>query len=85
VTLENLPLSSGGFGVVYRGRWNGKTVAIKMILLCNNSQPGHGNGERVKIERRIAFDKEANLLHSMAHPNIVKVIMESMHFVEDSV
>jgi serine/threonine protein kinase len=73
----------GGFGVVYKGRWNGNTVAIKKILLCNNAEPGLDT-ESVDRER-MAFEKEADLLYSLSHPNILKVSTKSRRFGRDCV
>jgi serine/threonine protein kinase len=80
--MEKNPLSRGGFGEVYKGKWKGKAVAIKKILLCSNAhQPDNGANERVNRER-IAFEKEANLLYSLSHPKIVKVsLSESRRYM----
>ena len=54
-------ISSGQFGDVYSGRWNGSDVAVKFIK-C---------GERGDQRRIIAdFENEVMLMESLRHPNI---------------
>jgi serine/threonine protein kinase len=74
--MENAPPSSGAFGDVYKGRWRGNTVAIK--IMRSDPNPSHGKEK----SRRINFEKEAQLLYTLSHPNIVKVIIECRRFAE---
>ncbi|ERN07268.1 hypothetical protein AMTRI_Chr12g240940 [Amborella trichopoda] len=59
-------LGSGTYGFVYHGKWKGSDVAIKRIKAsCFNGRP-------TERERLIAdFWKEASILHSLHHPNVV--------------
>ncbi|KAF1785403.1 Protein kinase-like domain [Phytophthora cactorum] len=63
VVLETL-ISSGGYGEVYRGSFDGQPVAIKML-------PQHS---RRNIQLVNAFLAEAKLLASLDHPHIIHFV-----------
>ncbi|PRW58530.1 alternative oxidase [Chlorella sorokiniana] len=64
-------LGSGGYGDVYLGRWHGSDVAVK----CLNPSLFFDGGEMSAVNRGAIIDliREAELLASMRHPNIVWV------------
>ncbi|BDA51290.1 probable serine/threonine-protein kinase DDB_G0281745 at C-terminar half [Coccomyxa sp. Obi] len=51
-------LGEGTFGKVYKAKWNGTPVAVKVLKDNSDSQ-------------RAAFVREANMLQALRHPNIV--------------
>ena len=68
VVLEKTPLSQGGFGVVYKCTWKDKEVAVKIMI--------HGSrdtSEEDQKKEKINFEKEADLIYSLDHENVVKV------------
>jgi len=69
VELEE-EIGSGTYGVVFRGKWRGGLVAVKMVR--PNVLLGMGNAE---IEQ---FKQEAYLMSKLRHPNIVLVMGISM-------
>jgi len=52
-------LGEGGFGVVYKGKWKGKDVALKKLW---------------KSQEKENFLNEAHLLQMLHHPNIVEYL-----------
>ncbi len=56
------PIGRGGMGSVFRGRWRGQTVAVK-ILAAPQDHPD-------VIAR---FEREVKLGGALAHPNVVRV------------
>lgn len=62
VTLERI--SNGAFGVVYAGVYNGREVAIKMLLPAS----------REKLHRVNEFLAEAKMTATMDHPHIVSFV-----------
>ena len=69
VVLTKSPLSRGGFGVVHRGRWKDNQVAVKIMIQHENTSKEHRKQEKIN------FEKEANLIYSLVHQNVVKVII----------
>uniref|UniRef100_M4B625 Protein kinase domain-containing protein n=1 Tax=Hyaloperonospora arabidopsidis (strain Emoy2) TaxID=559515 RepID=M4B625_HYAAE len=63
VTVDQL-LSRGGFGVVYSGLYNGRRVAVKMLL----------PETRRNISHVINLLAEVKMMASMEHPHIVEFI-----------
>ncbi|KAF5837077.1 kinase-like domain-containing protein [Dunaliella salina] len=55
-------LAEGSFGKVYRGKWRGADVAVKIIML-----PGNMSG-REKREKMVVW--EAAISSSLIHPNV---------------
>ena len=55
-------IGSGGFGSVYKGRWSGKYVAIKM-LACDH----------LDDEADAEFEKELEVMVGLRSPQIVEV------------
>lgn len=53
-------LSEGGYGIVYRGKWNETTVAIKQIKM-----------DIVQQDKLEEFKTEINVMSVIRHPNIV--------------
>ncbi len=70
-------LGSGGYGDVYLGRWHGCEVAVKCLNPALFFQGGGagGSGEPGSINRAAVTDliKEADMLGSLRHPNVVWV------------
>ncbi len=50
-------IGSGNFGSVFKGQWNGASVALK----------------KLKRDEYQVFKKEAAILKSLIHPNILQV------------
>ncbi len=62
---EDGVISSGTFGVVYRGRWRGVNCAIKQLRVTLSEQP---KGDEAKLIRE--FRREAALMQALGHhPN----------------
>ncbi|GAQ89216.1 ATMRK serine/threonine protein kinase-like [Klebsormidium nitens] len=56
-------IGSGGFGIVYEGRWNGAPVAVKELPY----------GVDLNEDERDAFRKEAAYHTDLRHPHVVQV------------
>jgi serine/threonine protein kinase len=76
ITLAKF-LGSGGYGDVYLGRWHGCEVAVKCLNPALFFQGGAGGagGDPGAINRAAVTDliKEADMLGSLRHPNVVWV------------
>eukprot|EP00301_Raphidiophrys_heterophryoidea_P007556 c12910_g1_i2.p1 GENE.c12910_g1_i2~~c12910_g1_i2.p1 ORF type:complete len:1642 (+),score=461.47 c12910_g1_i2:343-5268(+) len=59
-------IGSGGFGVVYKGNYQGKVVAIKKI-----------NAADIPADAMAEFNHEVEIMSQMSHPNIVNLIAAS--------
>jgi serine/threonine protein kinase len=59
------PIGKGSFGEVYRGKWRGVEVAIKRMLIDD-------------METVTSFMKEASLMSTLRHPNIVQFLGASI-------
>jgi len=56
------PIGKGGFGIVYKGKWEGASVAIKRLHLSEMT------AETVK-----EFKREATIMASVNHPNTLRL------------
>jgi tRNA A-37 threonylcarbamoyl transferase component Bud32 len=63
LTLSDQPVGEGGYGWVYRGRWHGVEVAVKLLAR-----------KRFGEESRLQFREEASLLARLRHPHVVLFI-----------
>merc|ERR1719460_3213447 len=54
---------SGGFSIIYKGRWHGTPVAIKKLFDPSNSP-----------ENLAELDNEVDKLGKLRHPNIVSLL-----------
>ena len=59
-------ISEGSYGKIYRGRWRGTIVALKILKSV----------EPDKIE---AFKRECYTMEELRHPNIVEFLGASIH------
>lgn len=71
-------IGRGAFGVVYKGLWMGKLVAVKVLNVT------HGNDDKLLK----AFQKEVDVLSKLHHPNIVQlfgccVAPQQLYIVEE--
>jgi hypothetical protein len=65
-------LGSGAFGVVWRGSWHHKRVAVKQLKLDSSSAAGGEAGGRRNAKAMIEFANEIGRMSSMQpHENIV--------------
>ena len=55
-------IGSGGFGAVYKGRWSGKYVAIK-VLVCDH----------LNAEANAEFKRELEVMVGLRSPQIIEV------------
>jgi sterile alpha motif and leucine zipper-containing kinase AZK len=58
---EKDKIGSGGYGIVYKGRWNGKDVAVKKLL----------EEKELSKEAQLEFKTECGTMDKIKHPNIV--------------
>ncbi|ETM99949.1 TKL/DRK protein kinase [Phytophthora nicotianae INRA-310] len=63
IEVENL-ISQGGYGEVYKGTFNGLSVAVKMMLPAHRKSVAHVNN----------FLMEVKLIASLDHPRIVQFV-----------
>jgi hypothetical protein len=66
-------INSGGFGVVWKARYKGETVAIKLIRMDKYEGKKYSNETNVKIFKMVV--EEASIMELMVHKRIVKFIM----------
>jgi hypothetical protein len=66
-------LGEGAFGRVFRGRWRGTDVAVKLLLVSGGGGGGREGGDVSSAERAAAeeFRRECAVLAAMRHPNIL--------------
>lgn len=62
--LERKPVAAGGFAQVFRGKYRGQTVAVKVLHNFLTDTQGR---EAVYVER---FKGEAEMMSKLYHPNI---------------
>jgi len=62
--MEEMPFASGGFGEVYRAKWQKQSVAVKVHKASTKQE---------KEEANIASRCEASLVCRLNHPNIIKI------------
>jgi serine/threonine protein kinase len=55
-------IGRGGYGEVYKGKFNGKDVAIKKLL----------DHKDLSAAAKTEFENEANMMNHCQHQNIVK-------------
>jgi hypothetical protein len=65
-------LNSGGFGVVWKARYKGETVAIKLIRMDKHKGKEEDEAD-IKILKMVV--EEASIMEKMVHERIVKFIM----------
>eukprot|EP00887_Chlorella_sp_A99_P005032 scaffold4.g5032.t1 len=78
-------IGRGAYGRVYRGSWNGNTVAVKVIetpdvAACDGALDGGGGGGGGGLPRSGIF--EAVLSSNLSHPNIVHTYQYAIRPVE---
>jgi hypothetical protein len=66
-------INSGGFGVVWKARYKGQTVAIKLIRM--DKCIGKGKAHEKKIQTAKMVVDEASIMGLMIHERIVRFIM----------
>merc|ERR1739848_741794 len=75
IDVEDLQLREqvgrGAFGVVYRGYWRGRQVAVKQLLWANSLTAGVRAGEMPAPWRD--FCNEAHIMSELSHPAIVRL------------
>jgi hypothetical protein len=64
---ESNLLGQGGYGVVYKGTYNGRAVAVKKMLV-----------ELMEEADMTIFKKEISIMDMYAHPNIVEFVGASL-------
>lgn len=65
VNESKTPLGQGSFGVVHLGRWKGRQVASKRLLI-ENMEP-----QEIQTYVR-EFAQEVNMMRKLRHPNVVQ-------------
>ena len=81
VTLDGTVLGKGGFGIVYRGTWEGHLAAE------SDGPRMDGNKTAVAVKRAPAGDeirREAKLMGSLDHPHILKLLTSFDSAEDDS-
>ena len=78
-------IGQGMFGTVYKGRWQQRTCAAKM-LICLNEALCNGNQVVIKVQEAAlkGLEKECNVLKTLRHPNIVTYYATVVHEFEGS-
>jgi hypothetical protein len=66
-------LNSGGFGVVWKARYKGQTVAMKLIRMDKHEGKEYDNERNVKIFKMVV--DESSIMELMVHERIVRFIM----------
>jgi hypothetical protein len=66
-------INSGGFGVVWKARYKGQTVAIKLIRADKLKEKGEENKLRLQTVKMVA--DESLIMELMVHERIVRFIM----------
>ncbi|KAF5383204.1 hypothetical protein D9615_004938 [Tricholomella constricta] len=66
VTRESEPFASGSFGDVYKGRFRGSDVGIKVVKVFQTTQ----KAEQARLYK--AFAREAVILGQLSHPNVLQ-------------
>eukprot|EP00252_Welwitschia_mirabilis_P018358 TRINITY_DN407_c0_g2_i1.p1 TRINITY_DN407_c0_g2~~TRINITY_DN407_c0_g2_i1.p1 ORF type:complete len:366 (-),score=78.12 TRINITY_DN407_c0_g2_i1:189-1286(-) len=67
-------LATGTFGTVYKGRFDGQDVAVKLLTLGEDSYQTPAE----KAALRAAFQQEVAVWHTLDHPNVTKFLGASM-------
>jgi hypothetical protein len=65
-------INSGGFGVVWKARYKGETVAIKLIRMDKNKEKGAENTLRLEMIKMVV--DEQSIMELMVHERIVRFI-----------
>ncbi|CEM24782.1 unnamed protein product [Vitrella brassicaformis CCMP3155] len=85
INENDKPLGSGGFGVVYKGLWKGRPVAVKIMNVDKlRADASRGTGEDVDDEDLMAgamedILAEAQEMQHLRHPNIVEFLGVCTH------
>jgi len=58
IDMEEMPFAFGGFGEVYKAKWQESNVAVKVFRVMNEKQ-------------KLPFMHEVNLIFFLNHPNII--------------
>jgi hypothetical protein len=66
-------LASGGFGVVWKARYKGQTVALKLIRMDKYEGKEYDRTRNVKIFKMVV--DEASIMELMVHERVVRFIM----------
>ncbi len=68
------PLGEGSFGKVYLAKWKETPVAIKMLISSSNPTASKAEALSLGSPDLAALRREAGLMASMRHPNIVNFL-----------
>lgn len=63
-------IATGGYGAVYRGKWMGRVVAVKMQVFTEDAVSGGGSSHSIF---------EAAVTYSIQHPHLVKTYQIDVH------
>lgn len=70
---QNEPLGEGGFAVVYKGTYEDKDVAIKVIKMQEDGFDGTESDQALR-ERFADFRHEVSLMNGLYHQNLVELV-----------
>jgi serine/threonine protein kinase len=73
ITLEE-KIGVGGYGCVYRGKWNGDSIAVKIFI----SSEENSWKQEVFIYKEVGLNHE-NILRYIAADNIVNIRDNDLH------
>ena len=74
------PIGSGAFGIVFRGKFNQQTCAVKVLrALADEIQLSYPVAKYAEKDSLIGFQQECDYLQSFEHPNIVHHLATRTH------